>query len=116
MTGAFAICQRYGTVTQYDGRYRLITATRDNAAASPTISAAYTYAYDDGDNLLSKTEPFLEDFEDGNMTGWTQSGYTASNRYAQRTAVDNTCRRFERCQTDADVDLVFTVLGQRPGP
>jgi hypothetical protein len=65
---------------------------------------------------VAKTEPFLEDFEDENMTGWTQSGYTASNRYAQRTAADDTWRRFERSQTDADVDLVFTVLGQRPGP
>jgi YD repeat-containing protein len=99
-----------GTVWDYDydGRYRLTSAARDNAGESPTISATYTYAYDDGDNLLSKTEPFLEDFEDGDMTGWTQSGYTASNRYAQRTAADNSWRRFERSQTDADLDLRFS--------
>jgi len=34
----------------------------------------YAYTYDDGDNLFTKVEPFSDDFNDGNLTGWTASG------------------------------------------
>lgn len=53
----------------YDWRYRLTAATRHNTASSPAISAAYRYAYDPADNLLTKQEPFIDDFNDGDSTG-----------------------------------------------
>ena len=56
----------------YDGRYRLTSAVRKNA--SETIAAAYAYTYDAGDNMLTKVEPFEDDFNGGNYTGWTVSG------------------------------------------
>ncbi|GMV90599.1 MAG: hypothetical protein AMXMBFR82_03770 [Candidatus Hydrogenedentota bacterium] len=53
----------------YDGRYRLTSAVRSNA--NETIEANYAYTYDAGDNLLTKVEPFEDDFNDGNYTGWS---------------------------------------------
>ena len=46
----------------------MTTAERNNAGAS--ITASYAYTYDDADNMLTKIEPFFEDFNDGNYTGW----------------------------------------------
>ncbi len=58
---------------EYDGRYRLTKAVRDNAS-TPTITVTYEYTYDDGDNLVTKVTPFIDDFQDGNYTGWYTSG------------------------------------------
>src|SRR5690606_40179590 len=52
----------------YDGRNRLISA--DRKSASGNIVAEYDYTYDDADNMLTKVEPFEDDFEDGAFTGW----------------------------------------------
>jgi hypothetical protein len=41
----------------------LTSAVRNNSGA--TISAPYAYTYDAGDNLLTKVEPFKDDFDDG---------------------------------------------------
>ncbi len=49
----------------YDGRDRFTAATRSHASGSG-FRATYTYTYDLGDNLLSKSEPFIDDFDDGN--------------------------------------------------
>ncbi len=55
----------------YDGRYRLTDATRYNKTTSPTIEAGYAYTYDEYDNMSTKTAPFEDDFNDGNLTGWS---------------------------------------------
>jgi len=68
---------------EYDGRYRLTSAVRENAA-TPTITATYEYTYDDGDNLLTKVTPFIDDFEDGNYTGWTTSGTWSASSMKKR--------------------------------
>ncbi|MDZ4860202.1 MAG: RHS repeat-associated core domain-containing protein [Candidatus Hydrogenedentes bacterium] len=68
----------------YDDRYRLIDA--DRFSASGNIKAAYAYTYDDGDNMLTITEPFFDDFNDGNTTGWTTSGtWSATNNMLEST-------------------------------
>jgi YD repeat-containing protein len=60
----------------YDGRYRLTSASRKSASGN--IAANFAYTYDDADNLLTKVEPFAENFDDGNFTGWTVSTGTWS--------------------------------------
>ena len=64
--------QNDGSVWEYtyDNRYRLVTAIREEEDAGPEIEAKYIYTYDDGDNMISKVEPFRDDFNDGNYTGW----------------------------------------------
>jgi YD repeat-containing protein len=75
-----------GTVWDYDydGRYRLITATRDNAAESPTISATYTYPYDDRDTLYSVASNFPSE---GNVT----YDYGGDQKRRERTAGATPC-------------------------
>ena len=58
---------------------RSSSAVRNNKATSPTIKAHYTYTYDDGDNMLSKVEPFEDTFNDENYTGWTTGGRANAN-------------------------------------
>lgn len=89
----------------YDGRGRLTTAHRYHAPGSG-IQATYTYTYDLGDNLISKSEPFIDDFDDGNHNGWTVSGtWSAANGYVTRTSAP--FGAFYRSQSDRDIDLRF---------
>jgi YD repeat-containing protein len=55
----------------YDNRYRLITAVRAEEDVSPEIETKYIYTYDDADNMMTKVEPFGDDFNDGDYSGWT---------------------------------------------
>jgi RHS repeat-associated protein len=88
----------------YDGRYRLVTAARNNMASSPTITATYRYAYDNADNLLTKVEPFKDDFNDGDYSGWTNGGGTwdASSHYLSKTSGAGL---IYRANTDPSYDL-----------
>jgi RHS repeat-associated protein len=86
----------------YDGRGRLTNAVRSDGDQS--ISATYTYAYDAGDNMLSKSEPFLDDFEDLNCNDWgAGGGWSASGGVMSETASAQTS--FYRNNTDPDFDL-----------
>jgi RHS repeat-associated protein len=69
----------------YDNRYRLTSAVRKNSTGH--IQAAYTYTYDGGDNLLTKVEPFMDDYNDGAYTGWTVGAgtWSASSNYLSDT-------------------------------
>ena len=89
----------------YDGRQRLVTAVRNNSGA--TIAATYRYTYDAGDNLVTKVEPFKDDFNDGDYTGWTAylSTWDASNHYLTRTSGT---AFIARTNTDGDVNLLFS--------
>ncbi len=76
----------YWTYT-YDNRYRLSTAVRHNSG--DTIQANYAYTYDDGDNLVTKVEPWVDDFADGTVTddGLSVSGtWSVVNGAAQNTS------------------------------
>ena len=64
---------------QYDGRNRLTKAVRNNDFFTPTISATYEYSYDNGDNLLTKTHPFEDSFDDGDHDGWTAGTWTVAD-------------------------------------
>ena len=87
----------------YDDRYRLATADRYNG--SGTIHAHYGYTYDAADNMTSKVEPFLEDFDDGNFSGWNTAGtWSAANGYMQNT-VSSSWSWFYRGQPDSGVDV-----------
>jgi hypothetical protein len=37
----------------------------------PEIEAKYNYRYDDADNMLTKVEPFRDNFNDGDYSGWS---------------------------------------------
>jgi hypothetical protein len=52
----------------------------------------YCYTYDAADNMLTKKEPFEDDFEDGAYTGWTANGpWSASTGQMVNTA-DSGCQ------------------------
>ncbi len=89
----------------YDGRQRLVTAVRNNSGA--TIAAAYRYTYDAGDNLVTKVEPFKDDFNDGDYTGWTVSSGTwdASNHYLTCTTSEG---EITKANSDGDSGLWFS--------
>ncbi|MCC6695245.1 MAG: hypothetical protein IT365_06415 [Candidatus Hydrogenedentes bacterium] len=88
----------------YDGRYRLTSAVRSNP--NETIEAAYSYTYDAGDNLLTKVEPFEDDFNDGNATGWavTSGTWQASGNYLEPTHASN-WNGIKQSTTDADNEV-----------
>ncbi len=92
----------------YDGRYRLTSAVRSNA--NETIEANYAYTYDDGDNLLTKVEPFEDDFNDGNYTGWSvwSGTWSASNNSLRMTP--GTAGTIAKANTDASLELRFTYV------
>ncbi|GMW03109.1 MAG: hypothetical protein AMXMBFR84_42450 [Candidatus Hydrogenedentota bacterium] len=60
---------------EYDGRNRLTVADH---VFSANIVGEYDYAYDDGDNMITRSEPFMDDFNDADYTGWTVSSGTWS--------------------------------------
>ncbi len=93
----------------YDGRYRLITAIRNNKS-SPTISATYAYAYDAGDNLTAKTQPYFDDWNNGTIaTGWSQYNgpFVEANGYV-KPPVNSNWKAIYRTQTDANNELRFS--------
>ncbi len=92
----------------YDGRYRLTSAVRSNA--NETIEATYAYTYDDGDNLLTKVEPFEDDFNDGNYTGWSvwSGTWSAANNHLHMTP--GTAATIAKANTDNDNELRFTYV------
>ncbi len=94
----------------YDGRERLIEAIRGNHA-TPTIEATYEYTYDDGDNMLTKKVPWYDDFEDGNITGWSGStGYFSVSGGVMKNTSDASVRELYLTETDADHDLSFDYI------
>ncbi len=92
----------------YDGRQRLVTAVRNNSGAA--IAAAYRYTYDAGDNLVTKVEPFKDDFNDGDYTGWTVSTGTwdASNHYLTCSTSLGGIYKSYTYSSSADADLWFS--------
>ncbi|MBL7649170.1 MAG: hypothetical protein JNK74_23580 [Candidatus Hydrogenedentes bacterium] len=86
---------------------RLIEAIRGNHA-SPTIEATYAYTYDDADNMLTKQVPWYDDFEDGNITGWSghTTYYSVTGGVIKNTS-DASVRELYLTETDADHDLSF---------
>ena len=95
---------------EYDGRHRLTKAERDNDG--DTITATYEYTYDDGDSLITKVEPFSDDFNDTNYTGWTVGAgtWSASSGAMRNTVTSESWSYFSRSQSDADHDLQFTYV------
>ncbi|GMV95134.1 MAG: hypothetical protein AMXMBFR82_49120 [Candidatus Hydrogenedentota bacterium] len=93
---------------EYDGRYRLTSAVRKNS--NETIEATYAYTYDAGDNLLTKVEPFEDDFNDGNYTGWSAwSGtWSAANNYLRMTP--GSAATIAKANTDNDNELRFSYV------
>jgi len=53
---------------QYDDRYRLTDAILTHDAG---VRWSEEYTYDDGDNMLTKKQPWSNLFNDGTMTDWT---------------------------------------------
>jgi len=96
----------YWTYT-YDNRYRLTSAVRHNAADK--VRANYAYAYDNGDNMTSKTEPWVDDFADGSLAGnWNVTGsWAASGKEARRTNPAASNEWFIRSTTDANLEVRF---------
>ncbi|GMV95138.1 MAG: hypothetical protein AMXMBFR82_49160 [Candidatus Hydrogenedentota bacterium] len=92
----------------YDGRYRLTSAVRSNA--NETIEASNAYTYDAGDNLLTKVEPFEDDFNDGNYTGWSAwSGtWSAASNYLRMTP--GAAATIAKANTDNDNELRFSYV------
>ncbi|MBW7998523.1 MAG: hypothetical protein FVQ81_18505, partial [Candidatus Glassbacteria bacterium] len=98
----------------YDVNMRLASASRKNAA-TPTITASYTYTYDDAGNLVTKVQPFLDDFQDGNLTGWSASGsMSASGGYAANTTTTGWSKIY-RSVTDADGEISFSYMLEAGG-
>lgn len=59
------------------------------------------------DNMTQKVEPFFEDFNDGNSTGWTNSAWMDfSNGYATSATAANIFKN----TPDADFELTFDYL------
>lgn len=52
----------------YDGRYRLTSAV---LADGTRTRWRESYVYDDGDNMLTKTQPSSDTLNDGTYNGWT---------------------------------------------
>ena len=93
----------------YDGRYRLITAIRNNKS-SPTISAKYAYTYDAGDNLVTKKQPYFDDWNNGTIAaGWSfhNGPFTEANGYV-KPPVDSSWKGMYRAQTDGNNELRFS--------
>ena len=91
----------------YDGRDRLTDAVRGNKA-TPTIEAVYAYTYDDGDNMLTKVTPWFDDFEDGNITGWSgDTGYFSVSGGVMANTSNASWRGIYLSESDADHDLRF---------
>ena len=93
---------------QYDDRHRLTTASRCARLLGP-ITAGYQYTYDAADNLVTKVEPFKDNFNDGSLAGWTQypaSTWDASNHYLTKTSYG--WSEIYRSNADADFDLWFS--------
>ena len=71
--------------------------------------ADYGYTYDDGDNMTQKVEPFHDDFNDGNYTGWSLgSGWSAANGYMEKTS--STGQSFTKANTVADKEVQFSYM------
>lgn len=89
---------------EYDSMNRLVTATRNNSTAA--ISGTWDYTYDKAGNILTKVEPFVDDFEDGDLAGWSgTSGWSAANQYLERTSGTGGIRQ---SNSDADLALWFS--------
>lgn len=69
----------------YDNRYRLTKADRYHSGGN--VNATYQYTYDAGDNMITKVEPYLDDFSDGTYSGWTvaSGSWDASATYLKNT-------------------------------
>jgi RHS repeat-associated protein len=95
----------------YDGRERLIEAIRGNHA-TPTILATYEYTYDDADNMLSKTVPWYDDFEDGNFTGWSGNtgDYAVAGGVLKNTPHASLWKDLYQTETDADHDVSYKYI------
>lgn len=87
----------------YDGRYRLTSASRKSASGN--IAANFAYVYDNADNLLTKVEPFAENFDDGNYSGWSTSGtLSAADGYIENTGA----AAFWRSVSGGDGEIYFS--------
>ncbi|MCI0479549.1 hypothetical protein L0Y59_03310, partial [Candidatus Uhrbacteria bacterium] len=91
----------------YDARYRLTSAVRSDV--SDTIHAAYTYTYDNGDNLVTKVEPFADDFTDATIDGtdWSVLGTWSASTLAAKNTAGGACQLY-RTVTDDDHEFRYT--------
>src|SRR5690606_2672025 len=89
----------------YDGRDRLTMA--DRTSSSGNVVAHYAYTYDDADNMLTKVEPFFDDFNDGDYTGWIvlNGSWSASSTALLKT--DNGWGNVAVLSDDADNEIRF---------
>jgi len=70
------------------------------------------YTYNAGDNVLTKTTPFIEDFDDGNHTGWSASGsWSAANGY-MRNSVSGSWQAFWKTDTEADYEIRYSYYNE----
>ncbi len=74
------------------------------------IDARYAHTCDAGDNLVTKVEPFKDDFNDGDYTGWTVSTGTwdASNHYLTCSTSLGGIYKSYSYSSSADADLWFS--------
>ena len=77
---------------------------------SDTIRANYTYTYDSGDNLVTKTEPWSDDFTDGGIAAgdWSTSGTWSASTLAAKNTAASTAASMYKTVNDDDVELRYT--------
>ncbi|MBI2433852.1 MAG: hypothetical protein HYV26_13375 [Candidatus Hydrogenedentes bacterium] len=99
-------------IHDYDARHRLTSAVYTTDWGH---EAEYGYTYDDGDNMTQKVEPFADDFNDGNYTGWNTSGggtWSAST-YAMRNDVNTSAAiSFYKNVSVNDSEIRFSYLSE----
>jgi RHS repeat-associated protein len=86
------------------GKACLAARAKRRPGVAPTCDAA--------DNMLTKKEPFEDDFEDGAYTGWTVNGpWSASTGQMVNTA-DSGWSWFQRANTDPSLELRFDYMNK----
>jgi RHS repeat-associated protein len=95
---------------RYDSRNRLTSAVRHHLWN--TVNATSEYTYDAGDNLITKKEPWNDDFSDRDLgDGWTSTAapnhWSASTGRAISTPA-STGAYMSVPNTDPDIEFEFT--------
>ncbi|MBI2433853.1 MAG: tetratricopeptide repeat protein [Candidatus Hydrogenedentes bacterium] len=100
-------------IYDYDARHRLTGAVYTTDWGHESV---YAYTYDDGDNMTQKVEPFAEDFNDGNYTGWNVAGgggsFSAANYYVANDLNTAGNSSFYLNRTAQDGEIRFSYLSE----